>query len=221
MSRSRKRAYLVFALGVVAAGAVVASEDKSPAPGPGSSPQTQAQTSAQPSQTNDLKGNDPKSRQPWSWLPIQAPSVPTSADAAWVRTPIDAYILKALEDKGLKPSEDAAREVFIRRATLDVWGLIPTPEAVSAFVTDKSPDAYEKLIDRLLASPHYGERQARAWLDLARYADSAGFQQDLTRPNNWRYRDYVINAFNSDKPYDQFIREQVAGDEILTIRIFA
>jgi hypothetical protein len=104
--------------------------------------------------------------------------------------------------------------VLIRRATLDVWGLIPTPEEVNSFVKDRSPDAYEKLVDRLLASPHYGERQARRWLDLARYADSTGFENDRTRPNMWRYRDYVINAFNQDKPYDEFIKEQIAGDEL-------
>src|SRR5690606_22322340 len=90
----------------------------------------------------------------------------------------------------------------------------PTPAEVEAFIADRSPDAYEKLIDRLLASPHYGERQARRWLDLARYADSSGFQNDITRPNMWRYRDYVINSFNSDKPFDLFIKEQLAGDEI-------
>ena len=115
---------------------------------------------------------------------------------------------------GLTPSPDADRATFIRRATLDAWGVIPTPEEVAAFESDKSPDAYEKLVDRLLASPRYGERQARLWLDLARYADSTGFQNDNVRPNMFRYRDYVIKAFNEDKPYSQFIREQIAGDEI-------
>src|SRR5205814_2330687 len=128
--------------------------------------------------------------------------------------PIDAFVLAQLEAKGLKPSPDADRAAYIRRATLDVWGLLPTPGVVQAFVNDRSPDAYEKLVDRLLASHHFGERQARRWLDLARYADSAGFQNDNTRPNNWRYRDYVIDAFNRDKPFDRFIREQLAGDEL-------
>jgi hypothetical protein len=114
-----------------------------------------------------------------------------------VRTPVDAFVLAKLEEKGLKPSPDTDRATYIRRATLDTWGLIPTPEQVREFVNDKSPNAYEKLADRLLSSPHYGERQARRWLDLARYADSAGFQNDNTRPNNFRYRDYVINGFNS------------------------
>jgi hypothetical protein len=102
---------------------------------------------------------------------------------------------------------------LIRRAYLDVTGLPPVPEEVAAFVNDKAPDAYEKLVDRLLASPHYGERWARHWLDLVRYADSGGFEFDVDRPDGWRYRDYVVKAFNDDKPYDQFIREQLAGDE--------
>ena len=150
----------------------------------------------------------------WSWQPVQVPAQPAVKQAKWVRTPIDAFVLARLEAKGLKPSQDADRAAFIRRATLDVWGVIPTPEDVKAFVADRSPDAYEKLVDRLLSSSKYGERQARRWLDLARYADSTGFQNDTTRPNMWRYRDYVINAFNQDKPYDQFIKEQLAGDEI-------
>ncbi|MEO7580576.1 MAG: DUF1549 and DUF1553 domain-containing protein [Massilia sp.] len=150
----------------------------------------------------------------WAYTPVQAQAAPAVKQKAWVRTPVDAFVLAKLEEKGLKPSHDTDRATFIRRATLDTTGLLPTPEEVVAFVGDKSPDAYEKLADRLLASPHYGERQARRWLDLARYADSAGFQNDQTRPNNYRYRDYVINAFNSDKPFDRFIKEQIAGDEL-------
>ena len=150
----------------------------------------------------------------WSWLPVQPQATPTVKQAKWIRTPVDAFVLARLEAKGLKPSKDTDRAAFIRRATLDELGVIPTPEEVKAFVDDRSPDAYEKLVDRLLASPHYGECQARRWLDLARYADSTGFQNDTTRPNMWRYRDYVINAFNQDKPYDRFIKEQLAGDEI-------
>ena len=150
----------------------------------------------------------------WSWQPVQQQVEPSVKQKQWVRTPIDAFVLARLEAKGIKPSQDADRAAFIRRATLDELGVIPTPEEVKAFVADRSPDAYEKLVDRLLSSPHYGERQARRWLDLARYADSTGFQNDTTRPNMWRYRDYVINAFNQDKPYDRFIKEQLAGDEI-------
>jgi hypothetical protein len=160
------------------------------------------------------KAATPAAGKAWAYTTPSQPTVPAVKQKAWVRTPVDAFVLAKLEEKGLKPSPDADRATFIRRATLDTWGLIPTPEEVKAFVNDKSPEAYEKLADRLLSSPHYGERQARRWLDLARYADSAGFQNDTTRPNNFRYRDYVINSFNADKPFDRFTREQLAGDEI-------
>ena len=151
---------------------------------------------------------------PWAYTKVQAPAVPSVKQKNWVRSPIDAFVLAKLETAGLKPSAETDRGTYIRRATLDAWGILPTVEEVVAFEKDKSPKAYEKLVDRLLASPHFGERQARRWLDLARYADSAGFQNDQTRPNNYRYRDYVINAFNQDKPFDRFIREQLAGDEL-------
>lgn len=151
----------------------------------------------------------------WSpYQPVQAPALPAVKQQQWVRTPVDNFVLAKLETAGLKPSPDADRAAYIRRATLDAWGLLPTPEEVKAFVADKSPDAHARLVDRLLSSHHFGERQARRWLDLARYADSAGFQNDQTRLNNWRYRDYVINAFNNDKPFDRFIKEQIAGDEL-------
>ncbi len=152
--------------------------------------------------------------QHWAYQPVKSQAVPQVHNSKWVRTPIDAFVLSKLEAKGLVPSEDADRATFVRRATLDTWGLIPTPEEVKAFVSDRSPKAYEKLVDRLLASPHYGERWGRRWLDLARYADSDGYNADGTRPNMWRYRDYVIKAFNEDKPYDRFIKEQLAGDEL-------
>lgn len=161
------------------------------------------------------KPSDAKPAKAWSpYQKVQAPTAPEVKQKNWVRTPIDAFILAKLEEKGIKPSPEADRAAYIRRATLDTWGLLPTPEEVKAFVDDKSPDAYEKLVDRLLASHHFGERQARRWLDLARYADSTGFQNDNTRPNNWRYRDYVINSFNQDKPFDRFVKEQIAGDEL-------
>ncbi|MEX8518322.1 MAG: DUF1549 and DUF1553 domain-containing protein [Leptothrix sp. (in: b-proteobacteria)] len=151
----------------------------------------------------------------WSpYQPVSAVAVPDVKQKAWVRSPIDAFMLAKLENAGLKPSPEADRATYIRRATLDAWGLLPTPEEVAAFVSDKSPDAYDKLVDRLLASPHFGERQARRWLDLARYADSSGFQNDTTRANMYRYRDYVIDAFNKDKPYSRFVQEQIAGDEL-------
>jgi hypothetical protein len=164
--------------------------------------------------TSEVKSPRATSRQHWAYQRVQNPTEPAVKQKDWVRTPIDAFILAKLEARELAPSPDADRAMFIRRATLDTWGLIPTPEEVAAFVNDKSPEAYERLVARLLASPRYGERQARLWLDLARYADSAGFQNDLVRPNMWRYRDYVINAFNQDRPYNRFIQEQIAGDEI-------
>ncbi len=163
--------------------------------------------------TSDAKASR-ASRQHWAYQRVQSPTEPNVKQKDWVRTPIDSFILAKLEAKDLPPSTDADRATFIRRATLDTWGLIPTPEEVVAFVNDTSPEAYERLVARLLASPRYGERQARLWLDLARYADSAGFQNDLLRLNMWRYRDYVISAFNQDKPYNRFIQEQIAGDEI-------
>lgn len=150
----------------------------------------------------------------WSYQPVKSQPIPPVHDKKWVRTPIDAFVLAKLEAKNIQPSADADRATFIRRATLDTWGLIPTPEDVKSFVSDRSSRAYEKLVDRLLASPHYGERSGRRWLDLARYADSDGYNADGTRPNMWRYRDYVIRAFNQDKPYDRFIKEQLAGDEL-------
>jgi hypothetical protein len=150
----------------------------------------------------------------WSYQPVKTPALPAVKQQDWVRTPIDAFILAKLEEKGLAPSPDADKAAFIRRATLDVWGVIPTPQEVDAFVNDDSDKAYEKLVERLLASPRYGERQGRKWLDLARYADSTGFQNDNDRLNMWRYRDYVINSFNQDKPYSRFLQEQLAGDEL-------
>ncbi len=135
-------------------------------------------------------------------------------DAAWARTEVDRFILTALEAKGLKPSPEADRRTLIRRASFDLIGLPPTPEEVEAFVKDPAPRAWERVVDRLLASPHYGERWGRHWLDLARYADSSGFHNDLDRPHAWRYRDYVIRSFNEDKPYARFIAEQLAGDEV-------
>ena len=150
----------------------------------------------------------------WAYQPVQHQDAPHVRQAAWVRAPIDAFVLSKLEAANLSPSPATDRATFIRRATLDVLGLIPTPEETQAFIKDRSPDAYEKLVDRLLASPQYGVRQARRWLDLARYADSTGFEGDQTRANMYRYRDYVVDAFNADKPFDRFVKEQLAGDEI-------
>ena len=135
-------------------------------------------------------------------------------DSAWIRNGVDNFVLARLEQQGLHSAPEASKEALIRRAYLDLIGLPPTPEQVDAFVRDDSASAFEKVVDGLLASPHYGERWARHWLDLARYAESEGFKSDETRPYAWRYRDYVIRSLNDDKPYDRFVREQIAGDEL-------
>jgi hypothetical protein len=156
----------------------------------------------------------PAQRNFWAFKPVIKSPVPAVKNQAWVKTPIDAFVLAKLEAKGIKPNPAADRITLLRRATIDMTGIPPTQEEIDRFVNDKSPNAWEKVVDRLLASPAYGERWARHWLDVARYADSNGFKADETRPNMWRYRDYVINAFNSDKPYDRFVKEQIAGDEL-------
>src|SRR5579884_2376235 len=150
----------------------------------------------------------------WSYVKPMRPALPAVKNKAWVRNAVDAFVAAEHEAHGLAPAPEADRITLIRRLSFDLIGLPPTPEEVDAFVNDKSPDAYEKVVDRLLASPHYGERWARHWLDLARYAESEGFKADETRPNAWRYRDYVIRSLNSDKPYDRFVQEQIAGDEL-------
>jgi hypothetical protein len=148
----------------------------------------------------------------WAYQPVRPPVVPAVKDASKVRDPIDAFVLARLEKEGIAPSPEADRNSLLRRVTLDLTGLPPTPEEVDAFVNDRGPDAYEKVVDRLLASPHYGERWARHWLDLARYADSDGYEKDTGRPHAWRYRQWVIDALNRDLPYDRFTIEQLAGD---------
>ncbi|HET6576465.1 MAG TPA: PSD1 and planctomycete cytochrome C domain-containing protein, partial [Fimbriiglobus sp.] len=150
----------------------------------------------------------------WAYQPVQRPTMPEVRDKGWVTTPIDAFILAKLEAKGLKPVAPADKAALCRRAYYDLTGLPPTPEQVDEFVRDKSPDAYEHLIDKLLASPHYGEKWGRHWLDVVRFAESNGYERDGPKPFAWRYRDYVIRSFNEDKPYDRFIREQIAGDEL-------
>jgi mono/diheme cytochrome c family protein len=151
----------------------------------------------------------------WAFRPPSRPAVPTVEGVDRIRTPIDAFVLARLEAHGLTYSPDADRTTLIRRATSDLWGLPPSVEEVATFLADTRPDAYERLIDRLLASPRYGERWGRHWLDLAGYADSEGVLSfDYPRTAAWRYRDYVVRAFNSDKPYDRFLKEQLAGDEL-------
>ena len=153
-------------------------------------------------------------RQWWAYQRVANPKPPSVKQSSWPRNEVDQFILARLETEGLAPAPEASRQALIRRLYFDLWGLPPSPEEVNAFVSDSSADAYEKLIDRLLGSRHYGERWARHWLDLVRYADSDGYRIDDYRPNAWRYRDYVVNAFNSDKPYDRFVLEQLAGDEL-------
>jgi hypothetical protein len=153
----------------------------------------------------------------WSLQPRSdagPPEFDNAEDQAWARQPIDAFILRKLEENSLRPAPAADRTTLIRRLYFDLWGLPPSPAEVADFVNDPSPDAYEKLVDRLLASPHYGERWAQHWLDVVRFAETEGFEYDRHLAGMWRYRDYVIDSFNADKPYDQFIREQIAGDEI-------
>jgi mono/diheme cytochrome c family protein len=150
----------------------------------------------------------------WAFRPRQTPEPPEVADADWVRNPIDAFILARLEQHGLKPAPPAERLALLRRAHFDLTGLPPTPDAVAEFLADDSPDAFEKVVDRLLDSPHYGERWGRHWLDLVRFAETNSFERDSVKPHAWRYRDYVIRSLNDDKPYDQFLREQLAGDEL-------
>jgi hypothetical protein len=148
----------------------------------------------------------------WSFVPPKEPALPTVKNSAWVQSPIDRFILAALEAKGLTPAPPADKRTLLRRATYDLTGLPPTPTEIRDFLADDSPEAFAKVIDRLLDSPRYGERWARHWLDIARYADSNGLDENLVYRNAWRYRDYVIAAFNKDKPYDRFIHEQLAGD---------
>jgi len=151
-------------------------------------------------------------KRPWSFEPVQEVAPPPVLDAAWPLTSVDAFILARLEAAGLKPAPQADKLTLIRRATFDLTGLPPAPEEVEAFVSDSSPDAFARVVDRLLASPPYGEHWGRHWLDVVRYADTAGDTADYPLPEAWRYRNYVIDSFNADKPYDRFIREQVAGD---------
>jgi mono/diheme cytochrome c family protein len=148
----------------------------------------------------------------WAYLPVSRPVAPKIRDAAWVKSPIDAFILQELEEKGVHPAPPADRLTLLRRATYDLTGLPPTEAEIRDFLSDNSPAAFDKVIDRLLASPRYGEKWGRHWLDVARYADSTGNDEDHRYPHAWRYRDYVIDAFNSDLPYDRFVREQIAGD---------
>jgi hypothetical protein len=177
-----------------------------------------------------LRGGEPvstavaagKGSRHWAFEPLRRPEVPTPAGPAITRTAIDAFLLARLQARGLTFSPEAGRETLLRRAYLDLWGLPPGPAEVDAFLADRRPDAWERLVDRLLASPHFGERWGRHWLDVVGYADTVGFDTDantiILSEGKWRYRDYVIDAFNRDKPYDRFVTEQLAGDELVDWR---
>src|SRR5581483_6310046 len=149
----------------------------------------------------------------WAYQPLKKTPPPALA-AKTIKTPIDAFLQDKLQSNGRSPTAAADRRTLIRRATFDLLGLPPTPAEIDAFLDDDADDAFARLVDRLLASPRYGEQAARHWLDVVRYADSSGFSNDFERPNAWRYRDYVIRSFNQDKPFDRFILEQLAGDEL-------
>ena len=154
----------------------------------------------------------------WAFRPVADPSPPPVQNTGWPRNEVDRFVLAAMESKGLAPAPDADKRTLIRRVTFDLTGLPPTPEEVDGFLADPSPSAMEGLVDRLLASPRYGERWGRHWLDLVRYADTSGCNSDYPVPQATYYRDYVIAAFNRDLPYDRFLREQVAGPPPRAVR---
>ena len=170
-----------------------------------------------PVQNTDVQPASKTAPDYWAYRPLKQPQVPSVQAWDWVSNPIDAFILTKLEANDLPPAAPASKLTLIRRVYYDLTGLPPSPEAVEAFLNDTTPDAYEKLIDKLLKSPRYGEKWGRHWLDLVRYAETNGYESDGNKPFVWRYRDYVINAFNADKPYDEFIKEQLAGDELDTV----
>ena len=153
-------------------------------------------------------GITPESRKHWAFQPIRHVEPPGPRQA----NPIDQFILAKLQEKGIQPAPPAPKLTLLRRVTYDLTGLPPTKEEIKQFLDDKSPEAFAKVVDRLLASPRYGERWGRNWLDVARYADSTGMDEDNIYPHAWRYRDYVIEAFNQDTPFNEFVKQQLAGD---------
>ena len=200
------RVGLLACAGVVALAAAPVADD-APTPAAPAEPQEH------PADAIDRKAL--KARETWwSWKPLVVPQPPQVRDAAWCRSPLDRFVLAKLEAKGIAPAPEADRVALIRRATFDLTGLPPTPQEVADFIADTRPDAYERVLDRLLASPRYGEKWGRFWLDLVRYADTNGFERDSDKPAAWRYRDWVVQALNDDKPYDRFVQEQLAGDEL-------
>src|SRR6266852_2087046 len=161
------------------------------------------------------EGRTPEKQVWWSLSPLRKPTPPSlhsESSEQWIRTPIDRFILAKLEEKKLSPAPPADKRTLLRRVTFDLIGLPPTGAELEAFLADDSAQAYDRVVDRLLASPHYGERWARHWMDLVHYAETHGHDQDRPRPNAWPYRDYLIRSFNEDKPYARFVEEQLAGD---------
>ncbi len=171
-------------------------------------PDPRTETAPPPTSSYDWE----KARRHWSFQPVRDPAPPEITAAEWGHSPIDRFIKAKLDEKKLTPQPRATKAALIRRVTYDLIGLPPSPEEVDAFVKDASPHAFEKLVDRLLASQQYGEKWGRHWLDVVRYADTAGDNADFPVPSMYRYRNWVIAAFNRDEPYDQFVREQIAGD---------
>ena len=174
-------------------------------------PRPGEEASAAPRREPGLEVTD-KDRDWWSFRPIKELPLPEVKAKSWAESPVDRFVLAGLESKGFEPAAPAARRELIRRAYFDLIGLPPTYQEVESFVADDTPGAFERVIDRLLEKPQYGERWGRHWLDVARYSESNGMERNFTYPHAWRYRDYVIRAFNQDRPYDRFIREQLAGD---------
>lgn len=167
---------------------------------------------AQPKADSKQQASFEERKRFWAFQPVTHPAPPAVKDTRWVQSPIDRFVLAKLEEKGVQPAPPADKMTLLRRVTFDLTGLPPTEQELQDFVADTSPDAFRKVVDRLLASPRYGEKWGRNWLDVARFADSTGNDEDHRYPHAWRYRDYVIEAFNKDLPYDQFVREQLAGD---------
>ncbi len=167
-----------------------------------------------PASADEIDPQAIKVSQHWSFKELKRPKLPTPKDVAWVKTPVDSFILAKQEEKGFTPAPFATKEAWLRRVYFDLIGLAPSPVEIQAFLNDSRPEAFSLIVDRLLDNKAYGERWARHWLDVVRYADSGGYETDIYYEQAWRYRDYVIRSFNEDKPYDQFLMEQVAGDEL-------
>ncbi|MBS1791920.1 MAG: PSD1 domain-containing protein [Acidobacteria bacterium] len=175
---------------------------------------TEAVAESKPAAPKSTREFTEEEKKFWAYQPLANPSVPKVKNSAWVKSPVDAFILAKLEEQNLTPAPPADKLTLLRRATYDLIGLPPTEKEINDFLADSSPKAFEKVVERLLASPRYGEKWGRNWLDVARYADSTGNDEDHRYPFAWKYRDYVIEAFNNDLPYDQFVREQIAGDQL-------